>query len=58
MTSRAQRARLEIEFARMRLMGVFIKLRADDFDADTLAAEVYSISRQLSIAYGDLDESK
>ena len=54
--TKAKRARLEIEFARMRLMGVFLKLRADDFDADLLAAEVYSIARQLTFVEGDLRE--
>ena len=54
MTDKHKRARLEIEFARMRLMGVFLKLKADDFDADLLTAEVYSIARQLTFAEGDL----
>jgi len=56
MTTKQRRAQLEIEFARMRLMGVFLKLRADDFDADLLTAEVYSIARQLTFAEGDLRE--
>ena len=54
--TKAKRARLEIEFARMRLMGVFFKLRAEEFDVELLAAEVYSIARQLTFAEGDLRE--